>query len=150
MTITVRVVHEDDREAWQRLFRGYRDFYEKPHDAQVIERVWSWVTDPNHEVRSLVAERDGAVIGLANYRSFARPIDGGEAIFLDDMFTDPDARGSGAATALLRQLARIAHHEGGLMVRWVTKHDNVTARKLYDRVAQEIPFATYDMSPSSE
>ncbi|RGE21993.1 GNAT family N-acetyltransferase [Leucobacter sp. wl10] len=145
---SVRFVAEADRDAWAALYRGYRDFYGKPHDPAVYETVWGWLMDPAHESRCLVAEVDGAVVGIGHFRRFARPIDGGYGLYLDDLFTAPEARGTGAASAILRRLGGIARDEGAALVRWITAESNAAARSLYDRVAAQTAWVTYDLPPS--
>lgn len=147
--LVVRPIADGDRDAWAALYRGYRDFYEKPHDDAVFETVWGWLRDPRHETRGLVAERGGELIGLAHFRRFARPIVGESGLYLDDLFTAPAARGAGAGSGLLRRLAEIARDEGATMVRWITAESNATARRLYDRVATQTPWVTYDLAPAS-
>lgn len=149
MSLAVRSIAEGDRADWAELYRGYRDFYEKPHDPAVIETVWTWLMDPAHETRALVAEHDGRLVGLGHFRRFARPIDGGHGLYLDDLFTAPEARGSGAGGAILQRLAEIARDEGAVLVRWITAESNATARSLYDRVATQTPWVTYDLAPAS-
>lgn len=149
MTVTVRPVTPSDREEWAVAYRGYRDFYQVDHDQTAIDTVWSWLHDESHEVRGLVAELDGKVVGLAHYRSFARPLAGATGIFLDDLFTTPEARGHGAATALMDRLGEIARDEGAVVVRWLTAEDNETARRLYDQRARATKFITYDMPPAA-
>ena len=66
-----------------------------------------------------------------------------------DRFTSSDARGRGVGSALLTRLAEIARDEGATVVRWITAGDNTTARSLYDRVATQTPWVTYDLAPAS-
>lgn len=146
--VEVRPVAPSDRAAWAELYRGYRDFYKKPHNAAVFETVWSWLMDPDHETRCLIASVGDVPVGLAHFRSFARPIDGGSGLYLDDLFTSPEARGVGAGGAILARLAEIARDEGATLVRWITAADNETARKLYNRVATQTPWVTYDLAPA--
>lgn len=149
MTLEIRDVHPDDEAAWASLYRGYRDFYAlEPSDA-VVARTWNWVRDRHHGVSGLVADLDGRLVGFANIRDFARPSSGTIGLFLDDLFTTPDARGHGAATALLHRIARIAHERDASVVRWITADANATARRLYDRVATQTPWVTYDMRPQA-
>lgn len=148
-SVTVRPVEASDRAAWATLYRGYRDFYRKPHDAAVFETVWAWLMDPDHETRGLLAVVGGEPVAIGHFRSFARPIDGGRGLYLDDLFTAPGARGSGAAGAILARLAEIARDEGASLVRWITAEDNEAARRLYDRVAQQTPWVTYDLAPAT-
>ncbi|MCS3428795.1 GNAT family N-acetyltransferase [Leucobacter aridicollis] len=144
--LTIRAVDPGEREAWQATYRGYRDFYEKEHDPAVFDTVWGWLHDPAHETRGLVAELDGEIVGLAHYRSFARPLAGSTGIYLDDLFTTPAARGMGAGSALIRRLEEIARDEGATLVRWITADSNATARSLYDKVATQTPWVTYDIT----
>ncbi|MFT4232038.1 MAG: GNAT family N-acetyltransferase [Leucobacter sp.] len=146
--VSVRCVAEGDREAWGVLYRGYRDFYGKPHDPAVHETVWAWLMDPAHESRCLVAEIDGIPVAIGHFRRFARPIDGGHGLYLDDLFTAPEARGAGAASAILHSLAEIARDEGAALVRWITAESNTVARGLYDSLAVQTPWVTYDLGPA--
>ena len=114
--------------------------------AQLWERVWEWLLDPQHESFALVAvDADDRPIGLAHYREFARPLAGRTGIYLDDLFTAPDARGSGAASALIARLKALATERGCDVVRWITANDNVTAQRLYDRLATRTEWVTYDL-----
>lgn len=147
--IAVRPVAAGDREAWGAIYRGYRDFYNKPHDPAVYDVVWEWLFDDAHESRCLIATLDGVPVGLGHFRSFARPIDGVRGIYLDDLFTSPAARGTGAATAIIERLGEIARDENAALVRWITADSNETARRIYDRVAAQTPWVTYDMAPAA-
>lgn len=145
--IEIRPVAPADREAWGGLFRAYRDFYGMEHDERVIDTVWGWLMDPAHELVGHVAARGGRPVAIAHWRLFARPSRGGTAIFLDDLFTDPELRGSGIGSALIANLQRIASEEGLSEVRWITSETNVDAQRLYNRVADRVPFYTYIAAP---
>lgn len=64
-----------------------------------------------------------------------------------DLFVDPSVRGQGQGRRLIQAVADIAKRTGCLRLQWLTKHDNVTARKLYDTLA-ESTFVQYRMSLS--
>lgn len=145
--LVVRPIAATDREQWSRLYRGYRDFYAKPHRDEALDTVWGWLLDPQHETRGLIAESEDDLVGLAHYRSFARPLDASRGLFLDDLFTSPGARGTGVGTALLARLAEIAALDGASIVRWITAETNETARRLYDQVATRTAWVTYDLAP---
>lgn len=144
---SVRPVEVADESRWKALYAAYRAFYELAPDADVVDRVWSWLLDDDNEVQGLVAVREGLVVGLANHRRFHRPASGTVATYLDDLFVDPAVRGSGAGRALLDHLATEAGAEGRSVVRWITAEDNRTARSLYDSVAQATHWVTYDLAP---
>jgi ribosomal protein S18 acetylase RimI-like enzyme len=145
---TVRDVTEADAEAWAALFTGYRTFYKLPLDDAAVATTWRWVLSREHGLRSIVAvAADGTLLALANLRIFARPSVGGMGLYLDDLFTSPEARGQGAASALLTRAAEIAGENGAQVVRWITATDNTAARRVYDAHATATPWVTYDMPP---
>ena len=148
--VLIRPVAAADRDAWRALYRGYRDFYRVEHSEAAIDTVWSWLHDPAHQTRGLVAVVDGVPRGLAHFRTFARPLAASHGLYLDDLFSDPGARGHGIGTALLAHLAEIARDEGATVVRWITADDNATARSLYDRVSRQTPWVTYDLAPATD
>ena len=143
--VTIRPVATGDREGWDRLYAGYAAFYRVEQTGAMRDRVWGWLHDPDHETEGLVAEADGRLVGLAHFRAFARPLSATVGGFLDDLFVDPEARGSGAAAALIRAVADQGRARGWTVIRWITAEDNYRARGLYDRLAEKTRWATYDL-----
>src|SRR5664280_1083706 len=76
-----------DASIWRALYRAYADFYgEAVTDAQ-LDLLWSWITDPTHDVKALlVRDASGAAVGLAHYRPYFRPLAAAVAGHLDDLF----------------------------------------------------------------
>ena len=145
MTLNVRAVEANDRQAWGDLYTGYAAFYEVPQTEDMRDRVWSWLMDPAHEVNGIVAEVDGVLVGLTHYRSFARPLAAGTGGFLDDLFVSPAARGLKAGEALIAAVQNEARKRGWGVVRWITADDNYRARGLYDQLADRTGWITYDL-----
>lgn len=146
---SVRAVEASDSAQWAELYRGYRDFYALSPDDSIVERVWTWINDNTNEVNAFVATVEGRLVGLAHYRRFARPSTGSVGIYLDDLFTDSTARGSGVGRALLSELSALADREGCSVVRWITAKDNTRARHLYDVTATSTKWVTYDLTPGT-
>lgn len=139
-------VAEAHRADWERLYAGYAAFYRVTQTPEMRARVWSWIQDPAHEVKGLVAlDADGRVLGLTHYRPFARPLSASTGGFLDDLFVDPAARGQRVADALIGAVAAIGREKGWSVIRWITAEDNYRGRAVYDRVAQLTPWKTYDI-----
>ncbi|MCW2289148.1 acetyltransferase (GNAT) family protein [Leucobacter luti] len=149
-SLAVRPLARTDEDRWRQLFRGYRDFYLLQEDESVVSTTWAWLIAPAHECNALVAEMDGHILGIAHYRAFPRPSTGTVGIWLDDLFTDPDARGRGVARALIERLTRIAGAEERSVVRWITANDNEQAQALYDQLAVRTSWVTYDAAPAAE
>ena len=146
----VRRIEAKDRSAWDALYHAYAQFYEVPQTPEMRARVWGWINDPDHEVDGFVADNDGLLIGLAHVRAFARPLASATGLYLDDLFVTPDARGTGAADALLKAAQGYAAEQGYSIVRWITAEDNARARGLYDRHAAATQWVTYDMAVSTD
>ncbi len=130
---------------WEILYQGYAEFYGEPMDQAKLDLVWGWLQDPAHQTDGLVANMEGSLVGLAHYRWFARPLAGETGLFLDDLFTSPEARGLGIGGKILQELATVARGRGVEKVRWITAQDNEVARGLYDQVATATSWVTYDM-----
>ncbi len=141
----IRPPEPADRPEWERLYAGYADFYKVTQTPEMRATVWGWIHDPAHGTRAFVAEDQGCLVGLAHFRPFARPLAASTGGFLDDLFVDPAARGSGAAEALISALAEEGRHQGWTVIRWITAEDNYRARALYDRLAEKTRWATYDI-----
>ncbi len=144
--LTVRTVKDHDRADWERLYQGYAEFYKVEQTPEMRARVWSWLHDPLTEVEGLVCEdAEGRVIGLTHFRHFARPLAAATGCFLDDLFVDPQARGSGTADALIGEVKKIAQKRGWSLVRWITAEDNYRGRGVYDKLATRTNWVTYDI-----
>mgnify|MGYP000666345929 CR=1 FL=1 len=110
------------------------------------DRVFGWLMDAHHSSNGLVAENPaGKLIGLTHYRPFVSCLGARTNCFLDDLFVDPDARGSGAADALIHAVADVARDKGWPVVRWITADDNYRARGVYDKRATRTMWITYDL-----
>ena len=146
MTLTVRPLHEDDRAEWEVLYQGYAEFYKVVQSAEMRATVWSWIFDPHKETEALVAvSGEGKLLGLTHFRPYARPLSATTGCFLDDLFVAADARGLGAAEALIEAVRAEAKQRRWSVVRWITAEDNYRARAVYDRLAERTKWLTYDL-----
>jgi GNAT superfamily N-acetyltransferase len=146
ITPNIRPPQAKDRAAWDVLYQGYAAFYKVDQTAQMRDTVWAWLHDPAAQSKGLVAEgSDGTLLGLTHFRPFARPLSATTGAFLDDLFVAPDARASGVAEALIDGVKRIAQTRGWSVVRWITAENNYRGRGLYDRVATQTKWVTYDI-----
>lgn len=134
MTTSVRKLEISDKERWLELFKAYIVFYESELSAEQFELTWSRLHS-DFNMHGLVAEQGGKIIGIAHY--LFRPSTWAEKDFcyLEDLFVDPEVRGTGAGHALIKALEDIARTSGSERLYWTTAPDNTTARRLYDKVA---------------
>lgn len=147
-TVSVRPLEPADETHWRVLFRSYRAFYRLSEDEAVVSRVWGWLMNPEHVCEGVVAVSGDEIVAIGHFQRFSLPSAGSVGIFLDDLFTSPEARGKGAARALLRHLAELAGVEGRSVVRWTTAADNHRAQALYNQVATRTHWVTYDAAPA--
>jgi GNAT superfamily N-acetyltransferase len=149
----VRHVDASEFEPWSKLFRGYCDFYRWPTSDEHQRQIWRWIHEEK-TVEALVAvavDESGNEVdvprGLAHLREWVRPLRGATSGYLDDLFVDPDLRGSGAVDALFDAMNALALERGWTVVRWTTADNNYRARSMYDKVAERTSWITYDMTP---
>jgi GNAT superfamily N-acetyltransferase len=145
MTATVRPIEARDETVWRELFLAYGVFYETEFTRPQMDAVWGWLMDPNHPTKAWVAEVNGGVVGFGHMRTHWDTFTGGPAWYLDDLFTDPAARGHGVATAIIAALRAHADAHGGGTISWITAADNATAQSVYDKIAARQTWVTYEL-----
>ena len=103
------------------LIAELADYEREPQAAKATEQqLHDALFGAQPAVFALVAEDDetGAVVGFAVYFLNFSTWNGTHGVYLEDLFVRPSARGGGHGTALLRELARIAHERGYSRVEW--------------------------------
>lgn len=118
------------------LVRAYCDFYAaSPSDEELRSLSRALIADPEREgVQLLARDAEGRAVGFATiFWSWATT--SAERIgVMNDLFVAPEARGSGAAEALIEACrVECAAHGAGKLT-WQTATDNDRAMKVYDRV----------------
>jgi GNAT superfamily N-acetyltransferase len=63
--------------------------------------------------------------------------------YLQDLFTKESVRGGGVGRALIEAVFEVARVAGSPRVYWLTHETNLTAMKLYDKVAKQSGFVVY-------
>jgi len=140
--IEVSELRPEDRARWEILSRGYKKFYETELPDSKYEETWRRLMD-GRGVYGFAARLDGHLVGIAHYLFHASTWME-DACYLQDLFVDEAVRGKGVARALIEQVASKARERGASRLYWTTKHDNATARALYDKVASHAGFIRYD------
>lgn len=144
MSTTIRPLSPQDKAEWSALWTGYLAYYETSLPPEVFDITFARLTDParTHQ-NAFVAEREGRLIGLVHYIYHAHNWRVEDVCYLQDLFVTPEARGTGAARALIEAVYAAADANGTPSVYWLTQDFNATARRLYDRVAKVTPFIRY-------
>lgn len=144
MTCTVRPLTRDDEADWRRLWRAYLEFYETEVPEEVYATFFERLLGDNpQDFHGLIAEVDGKPVGLTHYLFHRHGWKIENVCYLQDLYADPDVRGTGIGRALIEAVYQAADAEGAPSVYWLTQDFNTEARKLYDRIGQVSPFIKY-------
>jgi len=139
----IRPLTAADEGAWRRLWAGYLRFYRAEVPEAVTAGTLARLLDPDSEMGGLVAEVEGQVIGICNYLFHANTWSLQPTCYLQDLFVDPAARGSGAARALILECEAVARAGGAFRLYWLTQEYNGPARSLYDTITPRSSFIVY-------
>ncbi len=144
MDITIRQIQADDKPQWRRLWTGYLDFYEATVPDTVYDTTFERLLDPDRPAQNgLLAIVEGRAVGLVHYIYHPHNWRIEDVCYLQDLYTDPSARGHGAGRALIEAVYAAADANGTPSVYWLTQDGNTQARQLYDRIATVTPFIKY-------
>jgi len=85
----------------------------------------------------LVAERDGRLVGYALYYPVFGSFRTRWRLYLEDLFVEPEARGSGAGVALMAELARRTREGGYYSLDWEVIDWNTPSIEFYERLGSK-------------
>jgi GNAT superfamily N-acetyltransferase len=127
---------ESDLEVVLPLMRAYCDFYEvAPPDGGLEAMARALIAAVDEDGMLLVARgEDGAAVGFATVGWKWASTRGARIAVMEDLFVTPEARGQGAADALIEACADRARELGAPVLTWVTAPDNHRAQAVYNRV----------------
>ena len=141
----IRNIEIKDKEQWKKLYHGYADFYQVTISEQILETIWDWLHDTNHDLNALVYEIDNTIVALAHYRRMPSPLRGKYIGFLDDLYVEPQFRGKKIGEKIIKKLNDISKERNWGLIRWITRNDNHNAKSLYDKVAKKSTWEVYEL-----
>jgi GNAT superfamily N-acetyltransferase len=132
----IEIVGEQDLPELLTLMRGYLDFYEvAPSDEDVLRMSRALIADPAREGVQLIArDESGRAVGFATIFWTWTTLSASRLGVMNDLFVAEQARGTGAAEALIGACAERCRERGVASLDWTTAHDNHRAQRLYDRI----------------
>jgi GNAT superfamily N-acetyltransferase len=127
---------ESDLDALLPMMRAYCDFYAvSPSDEGLEAMARALIAAADGDGMLLVArDGDGTVVGFATVGWKWASTRGARIAVMEDLFVSPEARGQGAADALIEACAGRARDLGAPVLTWMTALDNHRAQAVYDRV----------------
>ena len=144
--IKIRSIKIEDKDDWKALFQMYADFYKVKINENIVTIVWQWLHTSEHELHGLVGEINSKVIAFAHFRRMPSPLRGKDIGFLDDLYVLPECRGQQIGEQLIIQLKQISIKKKWNLVRWITRDNNVRAKKVYDKVSNLTNWDVYELS----
>lgn len=138
MTITIRNAVAADLDLIIGFIRALAD-YERLADAVVLDPVTmgSHLFGKRPMAEVIIGEIDGVARGFALFFHNFSTFEGRPGIYLEDLFVEPEARGSGLGKALLARLAQLAMARGCARLEWSVLDWNEPAIKFYASLGAE-------------
>lgn len=142
--LEIRPLRIDDEAEWRRLWTAYLAYYETVLPEAIYQSTFDRLTSGNTgEYAGLLAVFDGKPVGLAHYLFHRSCWTINNVCYLQDLYADPEVRGTGIGRALIEAVYAKATEVATPEVYWMTQEFNATARRLYDRIAEKTPFIIY-------
>lgn len=143
MSCEIRPITPADYDLWLPLWHGYQTFYKADIPSTVSEQTWQRFLDPAEPMHAALAWHEGKAIGLVHWIYHRSCWTSGNYCYLQDLFVAENLRGTGAGRKLIEYVYDHAGQSSAARVYWLTQHDNETAMKLYDRIAEKSGFIQY-------
>jgi GNAT superfamily N-acetyltransferase len=131
---SIRPAGPEDASTIVRLIRELAAYEKLEDQARATEEdILRDGFGPTPRFECLLAEIDGKAMGFALYFHNYSTFEGRAGLYLEDIYVDPAARGSGLGRALMTRLARIAVERGCARFDFWVLHWN-PARDFYHRM----------------
>ena len=135
MSLTVRRADPADVPAILRLVVALAVYEREPEAVKATpESLHETMFGEGAQVFAHIAELSGAVVGVALWFQTYSTWTGRPSLYLEDLFVDEAARGTGAGKALFQVLAREAVSRGCARIDWAVLDWNETAEGFYERM----------------
>ena len=130
--MSVRPVRPDDVPAVVGLVRELAEYEKALHEVRLTEAQLSVsLFDDSPALFGHVAERNGAVVGMALWFLNFSTWRGTHGIYLEDLYVQPQHRGTGLGRELLRTLAETCVQRGHDRLEWAVLDWNAPSIAFY-------------------
>jgi GNAT superfamily N-acetyltransferase len=139
VTILVRPAQPDDAGLVVRFIRALAEYERLEAEAVATEAdIARDLFAPNPRVFCDIAELDNKPVGFAMWFYTYSTFLGRHGIWLEDLFVNPEARGQGVGTAMLRRLARRCLEESLGRFEWAVLDWNAPSIGFYESLGAGI------------
>ena len=139
MTFAIRTATPDDAEAIHGFIYELAVYEREPDAVEATpESIRGQMASDRPPFECVIGEVDGVPVGMALFFQSYSTWKGVPGIYLEDLYVQPDHRGSGYGLALLAELAKIAVERGFARVDWQVLDWNTPSIDFYASVDAEI------------
>jgi GNAT superfamily N-acetyltransferase len=132
MTITIRPAEPADLTLIHRFICDLADYEKLRHEVRVdVAELGRHLFGSKPMAEVLIGEIEGSPRGFALFFHNFSTFEGKPGIYLEDLFVEPEARGSGLGRALLARLAALALERGCARLEWWVLDWNEPALRFY-------------------
>ncbi len=132
MSITIRQAIEADLPTIYRFICELAEYEKLRHEVRAdIETLTLHLFGPAPKAEVLIGEVDGMPFGFALFFHNFSTFEGRPGIYLEDLYVEPSARGSGLGKAMLARLAAIAVERRCARLEWSVLDWNAPAIAFY-------------------
>ncbi|GAA1962553.1 GNAT family N-acetyltransferase [Amycolatopsis minnesotensis] len=119
MPATIRRVRESDVDTVVGMVHGLAEFEKAPQDCHLTAaQLRAALFGESPALFGHIAEDRGEIVGFTLWFLNFSTWNGVHGIYLEDLYVNPEARGSGAGKALMTELARLCVERGYSRLEW--------------------------------
>jgi GNAT superfamily N-acetyltransferase len=141
----IRDIVPGDWDGWKAMWDLYLRFYGEELPEATSRATFGRLCRRADGMFGSVVESGGAVVGLVHAVVHATTWSPRPTCYLEDLYVDRSARGSGTGRALIDTVIAEARSRGATVVYWHTQEFNAPARRVYDRVARLNSWVVYEV-----
>lgn len=134
MSVHVRRARRDDLARIWEMLLGLAAYERLENEVTgTAAKLGEHLFGAHPRLECLVAEQDGALVGYALFYPTYSSFQTAPAMWLEDLFVEPAARGRGAGRMLLSELSELALERGCARVGWIVLDWNRPSIEFYER-----------------
>lgn len=139
MTFAIRPATPDDAEAIYGFIYELAVYEREPDAVEATpESIRAQMASERPPFECVIGQVDGTPVGMALFFQSYSTWKGVPGIYLEDLYVQPDYRGSGYGAALLAELAKIAVDRGFARVDWQVLDWNTPSIEFYESLDAEV------------